>query len=99
MRRQRRSFSLEFKQDAASLVLDQGYSLVEAGRTVYVHENTLRKWVKQLESERNGNTPIAKALTPDQQRIQELEARVNCLVHEPLLICSAMRGLSWADSK
>lgn len=26
MRRQRRSFSLEFKHDAASLVLDQGYS-------------------------------------------------------------------------
>ena len=60
MRRQRRSFSPEFKHDAASLVLDQGYSVAEAGRAVDVHVNTLRKWVQQLESERSGNTPKSK---------------------------------------
>ncbi|WP_371922572.1 hypothetical protein [Pseudomonas sp. H3(2019)] len=30
MTKQRRSFSAEFKRDAASLVLDQGYSHIEA---------------------------------------------------------------------
>lgn len=34
MRRQRRSFSPEFKHYAASLVLDQGYCMAEAGRAV-----------------------------------------------------------------
>lgn len=40
-------------------------------------KNTLRKWVRQLEAERGGSTPKSKALTAEQQRIQELEARVN----------------------
>lgn len=79
MRRQRRSFSPEFKHDGASLVLDHGFSTDEAGRAVDVLENTLRKWVQQLESERSGNTPRAKALTPEQQGIQELDARANRL--------------------
>ncbi|RUO51148.1 hypothetical protein CWI69_12220 [Pseudidiomarina halophila] len=45
-KRQRRIFSTEFKHDAASLVLDQGYSFAEACRAVDVHENTLRNWVQ-----------------------------------------------------
>ena len=34
MTRKRRSFSSEFKLEAASLVLDQGYSIAEAGRSL-----------------------------------------------------------------
>ena len=86
MKRQRRSFSPEFKHDSASLVVDQGYSMTEAGRAVDVHENTLRKWVRQLEAERGGSTPKSKALTPEQQRIQELEARVNRLEREKTIL-------------
>ncbi|MBY6062924.1 IS3 family transposase [Pseudidiomarina sediminum] len=81
-RRQRRTFSADFKHDAASLVLEQGYSFAEACRAVDVHENTLRNWVQQLETERGGVTPKSKALSPEQQRIQELEARVNRLERE-----------------
>ena len=33
--------------------------------------------MKQLEAERQGVTPKSKALTPEQQKIQELEARIN----------------------
>ncbi len=36
-RRQRRSFSPEFRYEAANLVAEQGYSYAEAGRAV---ENT-----------------------------------------------------------
>ncbi len=89
MKRQRRSFSPEFKHDSASLVVDQGYSMTEAGRAVDVHENTLRKWVRQLEAERGGSTPKSKALTPEQQRIQELEARVNRLEREKTILKKA----------
>ncbi|MGL5486100.1 MAG: hypothetical protein ACRDC6_07410, partial [Shewanella sp.] len=32
--------------------------------------------------ERTGTTPIGKALTPEQQKIQELEARINRLERE-----------------
>jgi len=36
----------------------------------------LRRWVIQLQQERNGVTPQGKALTPERQKIQELEARI-----------------------
>lgn len=82
MAKQRHSFTPEFKLEAACLVLDQGYSVPEASRSLDVGETVLRRWVQQLQSERTGTTPISKALTPKQQKIQELEARINRLERE-----------------
>ncbi|HIC8840568.1 IS3 family transposase [Aeromonas veronii] len=86
MTRLRRSFTAEFKLEAASLVLDQGYSVPEASRSLDVGETVLRRWVQQLQSERSGTTPISKALTPEQQKIQELEARINRLEREKVIL-------------
>lgn len=98
-RRQRRTFSSEFKYDAASLVLDQGYSFTEACRALDVHDNTLRNWVKQLELERGGHTPNSQALSPEQQRIQELETRVNRLEREKAILKKATALLMSDDLK
>ncbi len=89
MKRQRRTFSTEFKHDAASLVLDQGYSIVEACRSLDVGESALRRWIDQLKTERGGATPKAKAMTPEQQKIQELEAKVNRLEQEKRILKKA----------
>ncbi|WP_202865669.1 transposase, partial [Pseudoalteromonas sp. '520P1 No. 412'] len=62
-----------------SLVLEQSYSIPEAARSLGVGETALRRWVQQLSDEPSGTTPKSKALTPEQQKIQELEARVNRL--------------------
>jgi transposase-like protein len=45
MTRLRRSFTAEFKLEAASLVLDQGYSVPEASRSLGVGETVLRRWI------------------------------------------------------
>ena len=58
------------------------FSPREASRSLDVGETVLRRWVQQLQSERSGTTPISKALTPEQQKIQELEARINRLERE-----------------
>lgn len=89
MTRQRRTFSVEFKKEASQLVLDEGYSIAEASRSLDVSENILRRWVKQLDSERNGRTPASKALTPEQQKIQELEARIKRLEREKSILKKA----------
>ncbi|MCC7703521.1 transposase [Janthinobacterium sp. GW460P] len=47
---------------------------MEASRSVGIGESVLRRWVQQLQLERQGITSQSKAMTPDQQRIQELEA-------------------------
>jgi len=52
MSRQRRTFTPTFKRDAASLVLDQGYSCPEAAKSLDVGESLLRRWVTQLQLER-----------------------------------------------
>lgn len=66
------TFTPEFKREAAGLVLDQGYSLTEAARSLDLVESALRRSVNQLQSERGGATPASKALSPEQQKIQEL---------------------------
>jgi transposase len=89
MSKQRRSFSTEFKREAALLVLDQGYTLIEASRSLGVADSVLRRWVQQLQQERHGMTPKTKALTAEQQKIQELEARIHRLEREKAILKKA----------
>ncbi len=79
----------EFSREAAVLVLDQGYSHIEACRSLGVVDSALRRWVKQLQEERLGVTPKSKALTPEQQKIQELEARIDRLEREKAILKKA----------
>ena len=99
MSKQRRSFTVEFKHEAAALVLDQGYSHAEAGRSLGVGESALRRWVDQLRQERGGITPQSKALTPEQQRIQALEAKVNRLEREKAILKKATALLMSEESE
>lgn len=43
MTKQRQTFTPEFKREAASLVLDQGYSHIEAARSLGLVESALRR--------------------------------------------------------
>lgn len=48
---QRRKFSREFKVEAVRLIKEQGVSAAQAARDLDVHENVLRKWVRELASD------------------------------------------------
>jgi len=76
MSKKRRSFSDEFKNETASLVLDKDYTIAEACEAMGVGASTLRRWISQLESKRGGTTPKVKAITSEQQKIQALEAKI-----------------------
>lgn len=97
MTKQRRSFSAEFKREAADLVLKQDYSYIEASRSLGVGESALRCWVAQVQRERQGVTPQSKALTPEQQKIQELEARIARLEREKSILKKATALLMSED--
>jgi transposase len=47
----RRRFTREFKVEAVKLVRERGVSAAQAGRDLDVHENVLRKWVKEFGSD------------------------------------------------
>jgi len=89
MARLRRSFNTDFKREAANLVLKEGYSVGEASCSLDIGETALRRWIDQLEGERLGVTPKAKAFTDEQRRIQELEARVRRLEQEKSILKKA----------
>ena len=89
MMNNRRTYSPEYKREAASLILDQNYSYSQACESIDIGETALRRWVNQLRDERGGITPTAKAITPEQQRIQELEKRVKHLELEKSILKKA----------
>ncbi|GLX91176.1 hypothetical protein Pfra02_37440 [Pseudomonas fragi] len=97
MTKQSRTFLSEFKREAADLVPKQNYSFIEARRSLGVGESALRRWVDQLQKERIGITPQSKALTPEQQRIQELEARITPLEREKSILKKATALLMSED--
>jgi len=61
-------FTLEFKQDAARLVIDQGYTLPQAAANLGVSVSALRRWVK---AERGGGQKAVPSLA-DQQELARL---------------------------
>ena len=69
-KRTRRTFSAEFKLEAAQLVLDQNYTVVEAAKAMGVCKSTMDKWVRQLKQERKGVPPQASPMTPEQLRYE-----------------------------
>ncbi len=99
MTKGRRTFTKEFKREAAGLVVDQGYSIAEACRAMGVGTTAMSRWVMQLKAEYGGTTPRAKALTQEQQRIQELEAQVKRLEREKSILKKATALLMSDDLK
>lgn len=68
-----KTYPIEFKREAASLVLDQDYTLIAACKAMGVGQTAMRRWVKQLQEERGGITPdTSKAFTEAHQEIQAL---------------------------
>ncbi len=76
----KRTFTPEFRLECAQLIVDKGYSYRQASEAMNVGSTTLESWVRQLRRERQGiapsATPITPDITPDQQRIRELEKQV-----------------------
>ncbi|MBV1913788.1 MAG: transposase [Pseudomonadales bacterium] len=81
-KRTRPTFNPEFRLKAAQLVVNQGRSIREAADAVGVGKSTMYKWVRQLRSERDGNSPQGTPMTPDQRRIRELEKQLRRVEEE-----------------
>ena len=73
MKKERKTFSQKFKQEAVALVVEQGYSCAEAGRSLGVSGALIGRWKRQLEDDASGAFPGKGQRTAEQQRIHELE--------------------------
>src|SRR5229473_8538560 len=78
----RRRFSREFKLEAVKLVRERGVSAAQAARDLDVHENVLRKWVREFGSDAAHAFPGHGQMKPEQQEIERLKREVNKLKAE-----------------
>ncbi len=63
--------------------------MLEASRSLGVGETAIHRWGDQLHFEREDKTPSSKALTPEQQQIQELQVRIYRLEQEKEILKKA----------
>jgi transposase len=78
----RKKYSKEFKLDAVSLVLDQGYSRAEAARSLGLNSNMLCRWVLEHRADDGQSFRGNGKLTPEQEEIRKLKSQVKNLQME-----------------
>jgi transposase len=79
---QRRKFSREFKLEAVNLVRERGVTVAQAARDLDVHENVLRKWVRELSKDPKHAFPGHGQMKPEQLEIDRLRKEVSKLKAE-----------------
>ena len=73
---QRRKFTREFKVEAVRLIKERGVSVAQAARDLDVHENVLRKWVRDFASDPVQAFPGHGQMKAEQLEIERLRREV-----------------------
>lgn len=68
----RRVFSREFKLEAVKLVRERGVKIAQAARDLDVHENVLRKWIRDVAADPAHAFPGHGQMKPEQLEIERL---------------------------
>lgn len=99
MRRPRRTFSAEFKAEAVKLITERGYSITQVYKELDIGKTALRRWVSQVQAECQGYVLLgSKPISPEQQRIRELENRIKELEEDKEILKKATAILMSLES-
>ena len=79
---ERRRFTREFKVEAVKLVRERGVAVRQAARDLNVHENVLRKWVKEFGADPQQAFAGHGQMKPEQLEIERLRREVQKLKAE-----------------
>jgi transposase len=69
----RKKYSKEYKLDAVSLVLDQGYTITEAAKSLEINRSVLQRWIREFNSDDGQAFRGHGKLTPEQAEIRRLK--------------------------
>ncbi len=70
----RRTFDAGFKLQVVQMIKQQGLSIGQVCKDLQLGETAVRRWLTQFEAEQSGLPGIGRPLTPEHQRIRQLEA-------------------------
>ena len=78
MKKKRRKFTDEFKDEAVKLVLEQGYAISEAARNLGLHANLLGRWKREHENggKYGSDTGSAVAMKAELNRLRKENKRL-----------------------
>jgi transposase len=74
MSKQRRSFSSEYKEQVARMVVEESRAIPSTAREIGVNEQTLRNWVNEYRKNHAGDEP--PLTLSERARLRELEKEV-----------------------
>ena len=72
----RRTYSREFKISAVGLVQQQGYTVVQAAKSLGIDPASLRGWLKQFPAEGSGQGDSAGSVQAELRRLREENRRL-----------------------
>ena len=78
----RKKYSKEFKEDATSLVIEQGYTRKEAASSLGISSEMVGRWIRESESDDGYAFRGNGKLTPEQEEIRKLKVQVKRLEME-----------------
>lgn len=81
-----KKYSKEFKADAVSLVIEQGYTRSETAKSLEFHTNVLGRWVRKYQEGSAHEFRDNGKLMPDQKEVRKLKAQVRRLQMEKEVI-------------
>ena len=87
--RARRTFDTAFKLQVIKMIKEQGIPVAQVCRDLKLVDSAVRRWLAQYEGERNGKLTGAMPLTPEQQRIRQLERENQRLKEDVALLKKA----------
>ena len=86
----RKQYSKEFKLDAVSLVNGQGYTRIEAARSLGINANMLGRWVKEFDQDEGQAFRGNGKLTAEQEEIRRLKEENRRLKMEKEILPGAL---------
>ena len=76
VKQERRSYGDEFRQNAISLVEDQGYTNAQAARELGINQNLLRTWRKKYGKSAAGSSGLSEGEQDELDRLRQENRRL-----------------------
>ena len=89
-KKQRKTYSREFKREAVALITEKGYSMADASRNLGIEYSILRRWKKQLVDDPPNAFPGKGQLKTADQELRELQRKLERVTEERDILKKAL---------
>jgi transposase len=86
----KKTYTQEFKLEAVKLVVEEGMTGTQVAKDLGLNYSVLSRWVSKYRVDKEGAFPGKGRLTPEDQRVRDLEKQVRRLTMERDILKKAM---------